>query len=66
MIASSFVSYCYNILFGGRPLDSLYILQEEMELNEQFLPTSSRQWLKKKSVACSHFSVVEILRGQGN
>jgi LAS superfamily LD-carboxypeptidase LdcB len=53
-------------LFGGRPLDSLYILQEEMELNEQFLPASSRQWLKKKSVAYSHFSVVEILRGQGN
>jgi hypothetical protein len=52
-------------LFGGRPLDSLYILQEEMELNEQFLSASSRQWLKK-IVACSHFSVVEILRGQGN
>jgi hypothetical protein len=65
LIDSNSVSYCYNILFGGRPFDSLYILQEEMELNEQFLPASSRQWLKK-SVACSHFSVVEILRGQGN
>jgi len=42
-------------LFGGRPLDSLCTLQEEMELNEWFLPASGRQWLKKKSSMFSFF-----------
>jgi len=55
LIASNFVCYCYNILFGGRPFASLCTLQEEMELNEQFLPASSRQWLKKKKSSMFSF-----------
>jgi hypothetical protein len=62
---SNYICFCHNIFFGGRNSDSCCTVQEDLELYEQFLPASSRQWLEK-SLACSEFCIVENLRGEEN